>query len=107
MAWRLGASVSFFIAVATAFYHAGGVAQDIETNKNGITRNSEGRREMGRDVRALERANSASEATAQATADELETIKSGVKDNQTALQQNRAALSRIEGLLLGPSGNRP
>jgi hypothetical protein len=94
MVWRLGISFALLTAVAAAFFHAGGIAQDVETLQSTSDKNEKLRLEMGDDVDDLQEKQAASEATARATARRLGKI-------EATLEQNRAALARIEGLLSG------
>ena len=108
--WRLivgGGFIAILVALLNFSFKAGVVAQNVETLQGLTGENKTRSLKMQREVNALQRADAAAAATARATAERLRKIEITGEQNKTALQQNRAALSRIEGLLGGRgSGNR-
>ena len=90
--WRLGISAAVMITLATMIFYAGGFAQDVETLQGVSQENKQRSLNMALEVNNLNAARAASNVTARTTARRL------LKIEQT-LEENKAALSRIEGLL--------
>ncbi len=80
--WRVlvgGGLIAAAVAGANLFLNFGEVMGDVDENKSNISRNENGRLEMGREVQALQRANAASAATAMATEHRLDSIDERLK----------------------------
>jgi len=96
--WRLGISTAVLITLATMIFYAGGFAQDVETLQGLSQENKQRSLNMGLEVNELKEAEAAASVMGRVTARRL------LKIEQT-LEENRASLLRIEGLLGGFNTN--